>query len=116
MVRQRARILTGQVKIGSLVTYADTNLHDLDISAFVPPTCNGIFMNAVRKVGTSELKIHTRPAPITDIIQKYEDYEPAGFVGIENQTLVVELATANAQFDIHMHGYVTKPRISGEKA
>ncbi|MBA7547096.1 hypothetical protein ES705_39498 [subsurface metagenome] len=115
MVRQRARINRGQVQLWSFWTAPDTNIHVLDISPFVPETCIGIFMTAIRKSGTGYLKIHTKPSPITDTIQKYMDYEPAGFVGIVNQTLVLELETANDVFDIHMHGYVTQPKTSSDK-
>ena len=106
-----------QVQIADNLSYPDTNLHEYDISAYVPPTCIGIFMNAIKRVGgPDELKVHSRPAPDSDTIQKFLDYEPSGFVGIVDQKLVLEMSVINTEFDIYMQAYVTEPRVSSDTA
>ena len=105
-----------QVQIADNLTYGDLNLHEYDISAYVPKTCIGIFMSAIKRVGGPDhLKVHTRPAPVYDSIQKYFDYDPAGFVGIVDQKLVLEMEVANTEYDIYMHAYVTQAPTSSDQ-
>ncbi|GAH90087.1 unnamed protein product, partial [marine sediment metagenome] len=49
MPRQRCRFIVKTVLIAKNITFPDTDLHLVDISAFVPPTCIGIFMNAIKR-------------------------------------------------------------------
>lgn len=107
-----------QVQIADNLTYGDLNLHEYDISAYVPPTCIGIFMNAIKRVGGPDpLKVHSRPAPDIDAIQNYgPGYDPTGFVGIVNQKLVLEMSVINTEYDIFMVAYVTEPRTSSDTA
>ncbi|GAI00374.1 unnamed protein product [marine sediment metagenome] len=117
MTRQRCRFIVKQVQIADNLTYPDTNLHEYDISAFVPPTCIGIFMNAMKRLGNPEpIKVHSRPAPDSDTIQKFFDYESSGFVGIVDQKLVLEMSEPNIEYDLYMQAYVTEPRKSSDTA
>jgi len=102
-------------KIVTGLTEADTSIHYLDLSSWVPPNTVCVLIGAVRTSGMGMLLVYPDEGGIGVAIDNAglnTTGNPCIPVSIKNQRLMYKLSVANDVFNVYLWGYFVEYPIS----